>query len=199
MGCAVQDPQADGRKRDGTTRVEKAEVANFHKAMRTRHAGGSGGATPCRRAGWCGGVHCPNFPVGKGDGAAREAHETVVRDGDLEDIRGEVGASGVAVVLRLTVDVPGDDPDLGIDVLQQAGVVHVFFEARTGDGGERLHRNQEGGAGGAPGRAALGEAPAGHHVMDVRGVLELPPPGMQDPSEPQEIGPDEALIFWRAV
>ena len=26
-------------------------------------------------------------------------------------------------------------------------------------------------------------------------LLELPPPGMQDTSEPQEIGPDEALIF----
>ena len=136
-----------------------------------------------------------HFPVGKGDGAVREAHETVVRDGDLEDIRGEVGESGVAVVLSLTVDIPGDGPDLGIDVLQQASLEHVFFEERTVDGGERFNRNQEVGAGGVPGRAVRGEATAGHNVMDVRVVLELPPPGMQDTSEPQEIGPDEALIF----
>jgi hypothetical protein len=93
---AQHDHQADGRKRDGTTRVEKAEVADFHKAMwqdmleepaEKFHDVELGGAEACTA----------HFPVGKGDGAVREAHETVVRDGDLEDIRGEVGESGVAV------------------------------------------------------------------------------------------------------
>jgi len=169
-------------------------VADFHNAMwqdmleepaEKRHDVELGGAAACTA----------HFPGGKGDGAVREAHETVGRDGDLEDIRGEGGASGVAVVLRLTVDMPGDGPDLGIDVLQQASLAHLCFEERTGDGGERFNRNQEVGAGGVPGGAVRGEAPAGHKVMDVRVVLELPPPGMQDTSEPQEIGPDEALIF----
>ena len=98
-GVALHDHQADGRKRDGTTCVEKAEVADFHKAMRQDvleepaeklHDVELGGAEACTA----------HVPVGKGDGAVREAHETVVRDGDLEDIRGEVGASGVAVVLN---------------------------------------------------------------------------------------------------
>src|SRR5712691_2552422 len=101
-GVALHDHQADGRKRDGTTCVEKAEVADFHKAMRQDvleepaeklHDVELGGAEACTA----------HFPGGKGDGAVREAHETVVRDGDLEDIRGEGGASGVAVVLSLTV------------------------------------------------------------------------------------------------
>jgi len=136
-----------------------------------------------------------HFPGGERDGAVREAHETVVGDSDLEDIRSEVGDSGVAVVLGLTVDVPGDGPDLGIDTLEQTGAVHLFFDERPVDGRERFHGNQEVGAGGAPGCAVRGETTTGHNVMDVGVVLELPPPGVQDPGEPQEIGPDEALIF----
>jgi hypothetical protein len=32
------------------------------------------------------------------------------------------------VVIGLTVDVPGDGPDLGGDVLQQSSVAHLVFE-----------------------------------------------------------------------
>ena len=175
-GVAQHDHQADGRKRDGTTGVEKAEVADFHKAMwqdmleeaaEKLHDVELGGAEACTA----------HWPGGKGAGAVREAHETVGREGDLADRRGEGGASGGAVVLRLTVDIPGDGPDLGSAGLQQASLAHVFFAERTGDGGERLNRPQAVGAGGVPGWAVRGEATAGHHVMDVRGGLALPPPG----------------------
>ncbi len=197
-GVAQPDPQADGRQRESTTRVEKAAVAAFHTAMRqamreapaaTLHAVEWGGAE-------AGAAH---FPGGKGDGAVREAHATVVRDGDRADRRGEGGASGVAVVLSLTVDMPGDGPDLGIAGLQQARLEHGGFAERTGDGGERLHRHQAGGAGGGPGRAVRGEATAGHPVMEVRVVRELPPPGRQDSRAPQARGPDEALLFGELV
>jgi hypothetical protein len=40
----------------------------------------------------------------------------------------------VAVGLRLTMDVPGDGPDLGGDVLSETGLAHLFFEERTVDG-----------------------------------------------------------------
>ena len=76
----------------------------------------------------------PTFTVGEGDRAVCEADETVVGDSDLEDRGGERGEGGGAVVLRLTVDVPGDSPDLGGDVLQQSGLAHTFFEERAGDG-----------------------------------------------------------------
>ena len=66
----------------------------------------------------------------------------------------------MSVVIGLTVDVPGDSPDLGGDVLQQSGVAHLFFEERTVDGGEGFDGDKEVGAGGAPGRAVLGEATA---------------------------------------
>ena len=52
--------------------------------------------------------------------------------------------------LRLTVDVPGDGPDLGIDVLQQAGLAHVCFEEGAVDGGEGFDGDKEVGAGGPP-------------------------------------------------
>ena len=120
--------------------------------------------------------------------------DAAVGDGDLEDIGGEGGEGGVAVVIGLTVDVPGDGPDLGVDLLQQAGVAHLFFEEGAVDGGEGFDGDKEVGAGGAPGRAVLGEATARDDVVDVGVVLELPAPGMQDPGEPREVGPDEALV-----
>ena len=76
------------------------------------------------------------------------ADEAAVGDGDLEDIGGEGGEGGVAVVIGLTVDIPRDGPDLGIDVLQQSGVAHVFFEDGAGDGGEGFDGDKEVGAGG---------------------------------------------------
>src|SRR5712691_9898246 len=120
--------------------------------------------------------------------------DAVVGDGDLEDIRGEIGEGGVAVVIGLTVDVPGKSPGLRIDLLQQTGVAHLFFEDGAVDGGERFDRDKEVGPGGPPGRAVLGEAPTRDNVVDVGVVLELPAPGVQDPGEPREIGPNKALV-----
>jgi len=58
-----------------------------------------------------------HFPVGEGDDGVLQTDKTVVGDGDLEDIGSEVGESGRAMVLGLTVDVPGDAPDLRVDML----------------------------------------------------------------------------------
>ena len=67
--------------------MEKAEVADFHEAVRQDmleepaeklhdvEVGGAGRALP-------------SFPGGEGDGAVREADETVGGDGDPEDRRG---------------------------------------------------------------------------------------------------------------
>src|SRR5688500_13967330 len=122
-----------------------------------------------------------HFPGGDGDEVVLQTEQTVVGDGDLADIRSEGGESGRAMVMGLTVDVPGDGPDLRVDVLEQAGLAPRVFKERAGDGGERFHGHQEVGAGGAPGRAVRGEAPTGHNVMDVGVGLELSTPGMQDP------------------
>jgi len=132
--------------------MEKAEVADFHKAIgqdvleeppEKLHDVEVGGAEACTA----------HFTVSEGDGTAREDNETVVGDGDLEDIRGEVGEGGVSVVPRLTVDVPRDGPDLWVDVVQQSGLGHVFFEDGAVDGGEGFDRDKEVGSGGQPCRA----------------------------------------------
>jgi hypothetical protein len=135
-------------------------------------------------------AHCPG---GAGDEVVLQTDQTVVGDGDREAIRSEGGESGRAMVMGLTVDVPGDAPDLRVDGLEQASLAHRVFTARAGDGGERCHGHQAVGAGGAPGRAVLGEAPTGHHGMEVGVGLELSTPGLQDPGDPQESGADEAL------
>ena len=63
-----------------------------------------------------------------------EADEALVGDGDFEDRGGKGGEGGMAVVIGLRVDVPGDGPDLGIDLLQETGLAHVFFEQSAVDG-----------------------------------------------------------------
>jgi len=57
----------------------------------------------------------PTRAGGEGDRAVPQADEPVVGESDLEDLRSAGGESGVAVVLGLRVDVPGDGPDLGRD------------------------------------------------------------------------------------
>ena len=150
--------QAEGREREGTAGMEKAEVANFHKAIgqdvleepaEKLHDVELGGAE----------AGTADFPVGEGDCAVRERDKTAVGDGDPEDIGGQVGEGGMAVVIGLTVDVPGNRPGLRIDLLQKTGLAHLFFEDGAVDGGERFDRDKEVGPGGQPGRAVLGEAP----------------------------------------
>jgi hypothetical protein len=91
--------------------MEQAEMPDCHKALgqdvlkepvEKLHGVEVGGAE-------AGTAH---FPGGEGDRAVREADETVVGDGHPEDIGSERGTGGVAVVIGLTVDVPGDGPDL---------------------------------------------------------------------------------------
>ena len=77
---------------------------------------------------WAGTAH---FAIGESAGAVREADETWVGDNASEDIGGEGGEGGVTVVMGLTVDIPRDSPDLGIDVRQPSGVAHLFFDERT--------------------------------------------------------------------
>ncbi len=94
-----------------------------------------------RTAGWTG---------GEGDGAVCEAHETTVGESDPEDRGGEGGAGGVSMVIGLTLDVPGDGPNLWGAVLQHSSVAHGFFEQSAGDGGEGFDRDNEVGSGGPP-------------------------------------------------
>jgi hypothetical protein len=153
-GMSLHNQQAESREWDGTAGMEQAEMADVHKALgqdvleasaEKRHDGEVGSA-------WAGAAHCP---IGEGDGAVFEAHETAVGESDPEDIRGQGGAGGVSIMIGLTVDVPGDGPDLGGDGLQPSGVAHGVCAARAVEGGEGCDRDKAVGAGGPPGRAVL--------------------------------------------
>ena len=197
-GVDLHHHQAESRERDGTARMEKAAVPDFHKAIgqdvlkepaEKLHDVEVGSTWACTA----------HFTVRERDGAVREADEALVGESDLEDRGGEGGEGGMAVGMGLTMDIPRDGPDLGLDVLQPSGVAPLWFEERTGDGREGFDGDKEVGSGGAPGRAVLREAPARNDGVDMRGVLELPAPGMQDTGEPREIGPDEARIVGQPL
>jgi hypothetical protein len=173
--------------------MEKAEMAAFHAAVRQdmwedpadKLYGLKGRGAEAGTA---------YFPGGDGDGTVCEAYDAAVGDRNPEDLGGEGGAGGVAMVIGLTVDVPGHGPHPGLDVLQPSGVAPVVFEAGAGDEGEGLDGDKAAGAGGEPCRAVRGEAPAGHEGVEVRVVLELPAPRMQDTRETREVRPDEPLV-----
>ena len=115
-GVSLRNHQADGSRRDGTAGMEKAEMPDFHKAIRQDVLEESAEKRQDVKVGsaWAGTTH---FTIGEGDGAVCEAHETAVGDSNLEDIRGEGGAGRVAMMIGLTVDVPRDGPDLWGDGL----------------------------------------------------------------------------------
>jgi hypothetical protein len=178
--------------------MQKAAVPDFHEAI-----GQDMGEEPVEKldnvAGEGSWACTARLTIGDGDGAVVEAHDAAVGDGAPEDLGGEGGEGRVALGIGLSVDVPGDGPDLWIDVLSQPGAAHVFLEERAGEGREGFHRDKEVGSRGSPGRAVLGEATARHDGVDGGVVLELSAPGRQDPGKPRESGADEPLGLGEAL
>ena len=173
--------------------MKQAAVADWHDAVRPDRLEEPTEKLPdlkVRRA-EAGTAH---FTVGKSDRAVREADETLIGDGDLEDSGGKGGEGGVAVVRCLTRDMPGDGPDLGVAILQQSGLAHIVLEDGSGDGGEGLHGDKAGGSGGSPRCAVRCAASARHNGVEVRMVLELSAPGVQDAGAPREGSPDTAFV-----
>jgi len=118
----------------------------------------------------------------------------VVGESVKKKIGGKVREGGMAVVIGPTLDIPGDGPGLRGDVLQEPSVTHLFFEACTGEGGEGFDGDKEVHSGGAPCCAVLREATARDEVVDMRVVLELPAPSMEDAGEPRKVSPDETRV-----
>src|SRR5262245_40252550 len=95
----------------GTACMQKAEVTDFHEAIREDmleeptdklHGVEVDGSWACTA----------RFTIGESDGAVLERDDAAIGDRDPEDIGGEVFEGGVSIVMGLTVDVPGDVPDL---------------------------------------------------------------------------------------
>ncbi len=94
--------------------------------------------------------------------------------------------------------VPGDGPDLRVDVFEQLRLLHLLFEDGLVDRRQGLHVDKEVSSRGEPLRAVFGEATPWGDVMDVRVVLELSAPGMEDAGKAGQVGADEALILSEA-
>jgi hypothetical protein len=132
-----------------TAGMQKAEVTDFHEAVREdmlqepadklHSVEVSGSWTDTAR-----------FAIGESDGAVLERDDAAIRDSDPEDIGSKVGEGRVAVVIGLTMDVPGDGPDFWGDVLQQSNLAHGFFEQSAVDQGEGFDRDKEVSSGGQP-------------------------------------------------
>jgi len=65
--------------------------------------------------------------------AVMEAEDARVGDGDFENIGSEIFESGLAGANRLAVDVPGDLPERGGNLIQQFGLFHQIAELGSED------------------------------------------------------------------
>ena len=178
--------------------MPEAEVSNFHEALwehvweepADKLDGVERGGSWARTA---------RLAVGESDSAVFASHEAPMGDGDPEDIGGEGGEGGVAIGTGLRVDVPGEVPDLWVDVLEPSGLAHLLLVNSTGDGREGFNGDKEVSPGGEPSGAVLCEATARHDVMDGGVVLELSSPGGQDSGETREGGAHETLVLGEAL
>lgn len=190
----LQDHRPEGVRFNGTARMHEAEVTDFHEAIgqdmleEAAHKFDgveTGGALP----------GTARLTVREGDGALLERNDAVVGNGDLENVRGEIFTCAMSVGLGPTVDVPGGVPDLRVDVFEHAGLFHLLLEDSTVDGRESFNGDKEVVSGREPLGAFFGETTAWDDGVDVRVVLELPTPGMEDRSKAGQLCSNEALIF----
>jgi hypothetical protein len=124
---------AEGGGGDATGGVHKAEVSHLHEARRQDMVEEAAHKLKDVEAGgaWTG---TPWFAGGEGDDAILQAHDAPVGDSDFAD-RGREGCDGGgAMGSGLAVDVPGDVPDVGIDLGKLSRGAHLLFEACAGDG-----------------------------------------------------------------
>jgi len=91
-------------------------------------------------------------------------------------------------MVGLPGDGPGAGPDRRLAGLSQTGGAPLVCAACPGEGRASLDGAQDVGAGGAPGRAALGEAPTGHQGMDGGVVWAWLAPGVPPPGTPRARG-----------
>jgi hypothetical protein len=197
-GVSLPHHEAERRERAGTAGMEQAAVPDFPQAFGHDVREEPAETLPDVELGRAAAGPAP-LPGGEGDGTVHEAHDAAVGDGNLADGGSEGGAGGGAVELCLTVDIPGARPPLGIDGLQQSGVLHGCLEERTGDGGERFARHKAVGARGQPSRAVRGEATTGHHVREVRVVRALPAPRRPDTGATRQVRPNAALVVGQPL
>ena len=195
MSLAEHPPQ--GASRDGTACLPHAEVTDLleargedmlQEAAATRAGSEVGGARSCTAG----------FTVGDGDGTLREGDDAAVGERDYTHRGGKGREGGVAGRVGLALDLPGDGPDLWVELLQKPSLAQGFGEEGPGDGRERLNGDQEGDSGGEPLGTVCGEAATRADGVEVRMGRELPAPGREETGTTRESGADATLVCGEA-
>ena len=107
---ALPDQQEAGREWDGTAGREQTAVTDLHQALGPDMLEESPETRDGVEMGRPGADTAP-VPGGESDGTVLEAPDAAGGEGDREDGRGAGGEGGGAMVIGLTVDVPGEGPD----------------------------------------------------------------------------------------
>lgn len=76
------------------------------------------------------------FAIANEDGAVLDLEDTRVRDGDSEDVGGEVLQACLAGAYGLGIDVPVGLPDIRRDLIEETGLFHSIAELGFEDLGE---------------------------------------------------------------
>ena len=83
-------------------------------------------------------------------GTISNTDDARVGDGDFENVGGEILESGLAGAHRLAVDVPGNLPKFGWDLIEQFCLFHQIAELGSKDFRERFDGEKEIDSGGMP-------------------------------------------------
>ena len=134
------------------------------------------------------------FAIANENRPVLDLQDTRIGDSHSEDVRGKVLQACFAGAYGLGIDIPVDLPDIGRDLIEEAG----FFHSIAKLGLEDLRESPDGeikiDPGGVPEAIGGGEGAAGDDVMDMGVKLEGTPPGVEDAEEPREICADIMFI-----
>jgi hypothetical protein len=192
------DHRSDGVGLHATVGVHKAKVSHLHEARwqdmleEPAHQLKDVKASGARRG-------TSGFAVGEGDAAVLQADEAPVRDGDFEDVGREVFAGSGTMGSRLAVHVPGEVPDVGIDLGKLPGGAHRLLEESAGERRQGSHRDRAVGSCRQPCLTLWCESAARDAVVAVRMLWQWSAPGMQDASETGQGCAKEAWLFGEAL
>jgi hypothetical protein len=136
--------------------------------------------------------------VAKGDLVVFEFYQAAVADGDSEDIGSQVLEGSAAVADRFAVDHPILLPDIGGDIVGEAGSLESMMEFGPKDFGEGLDWEQEMMVGREPGAVIGGQATGGDEIVNVRMVAQVASPGVQD-TDQTELSPDKTGVLGQML
>lgn len=102
--------------------------------------------------------------------------------------------ASLAFADSLGIDIPGNLPNIRIDLLKKSDLFHLVPEFGAKDLGKRPDRQEEIDPRRMPEAGFPIQSPAGDDVMNVRVVFQLSAPGMQNPEETGAVAAHEFVI-----